>query len=226
MIAAERPGASADQGIYANRIELQNVKGRFPMPDISAHLRLAGEKGHIQVAGIYRRIEWDDLNNSPNYDLSGHANGWGVNVSSNIKLSRHVLRLQIVYGHGIENYMNDAPVDVGIKNNFSNPRQPIVGEALPILGLVGFLDLNWNSKWTSTVGYSRVDIKNSQAQSADAFKSGQYALVNILCHPVTGLMFGPEYQWGYRDNNSDGWHVPDNRIQFSIKYSFSFSVLN
>ena len=36
MFALERPGASGDQGNYADRIELQNIKARFPMPDISA----------------------------------------------------------------------------------------------------------------------------------------------------------------------------------------------
>jgi len=37
VFAAERPGASGDAGIYANRIELQNVQGRFPAPDLSTH---------------------------------------------------------------------------------------------------------------------------------------------------------------------------------------------
>ena len=134
MIAAERPGASADGGIYADRIELQGVKPRNPMPDITGHFRLSGKGGHIQVAGLYRRIQWDDLNATPTRDLSGHANGWGVNASSNIKLSKHVLHLQAVYGHGVENYMNDAPADVGIQNNFSNPKTPILGKALPALG--------------------------------------------------------------------------------------------
>ena len=36
-IAVERPGASADQGVYADRIELSNMKARFPLPDFSAH---------------------------------------------------------------------------------------------------------------------------------------------------------------------------------------------
>ena len=39
MVALERPGASADQGIYAGRIELEGVQGRFPLPDLSAHFR-------------------------------------------------------------------------------------------------------------------------------------------------------------------------------------------
>jgi hypothetical protein len=223
MIAAERPGASADQGIYANRIELGAVKPRFPVPDISGHIRWAGKEGHIQIAGLYRRIQWDDLNATPTRDLSGSANGWGVNVSSNFKLSKHVVRLQAVYGDGIENYMNDAPADVGIVNNFSNSKTPILGKALPILGLVGFLDLNWSDKFTSTVGYSRVDISTTNGQAPDAFKSGQYAVCNILFYPVKEVMFGPEFQFGYRDNKG-GFSVPDYRVQFSAKYNFAFKV--
>jgi hypothetical protein len=223
MIAAERPGASADQGVYAGRIELQDVKPRFPMPDISGHLRLAGNKGHVQIAGMYRRIQWDDLKATATRDLSGSVNGWGVNLSSNVKMSKHVWRLQVVYGQGVQNYMNDAPADVGIVNTFSDTKTPIHGKALPLLGLVGFLDLNWSSKLTSTIGYSRLDIDNTDAQSADSFKSGQYAIANVLFYPAKGFMLGPEFQWGYRDNKG-GWHTPDYRIQFSAKYNFSFRV--
>ena len=223
VVAAERPGASADQGVYAGRIELQDVKPRFPMPDISGHLRLVGDRGHVQIAGMYRRIQWDDLKATATRDISGSANGWGVNVSTNIKMSKHVWRLQAVYGQGVQNYMNDAPADVGIVNNFSNTKTPIVGKALPLLGLVGFLDLNWTSKVTSTIGYSRLDIRTTDGQSADAFKSGQYAIANVLFYPAKGFMLGPEFQWGYRDNRG-GWHTPDYRIQFSAKYNFSFRV--
>src|ERR1700749_2259982 len=34
VIALERPGASGDAGVYADRVELQNIKPRFPLPDI------------------------------------------------------------------------------------------------------------------------------------------------------------------------------------------------
>jgi hypothetical protein len=223
MIALERPGASADQGPYADRIELENVRPRFPLPDFSGHVRLAQEWGHFQAAGIVRKMKWDDLLED-RFDLSGSAIGWGVNLSSNVKFAKHILRLQAVYGHGIQNYMNDAPVDVGIENNFSNPVKPILGKALPLLGLVGFIDFTWNDKWTSTIGYSRVDIDNSDGQAPNAFKSGQYALANVLYYPAKGVMLGPEVQWGYRDNNSDGWHVDDVRVQFSFKYNFAYGL--
>jgi hypothetical protein len=221
VVALERPGASADQGDYADRIELQGVEAHFPMPDISAHWRLQDDWGHIQVAGILRQMEWEDTTPGP-VDLSGDDLGWGINVTSNIKLGNNVLRLSVVHGEGIQNYMNDAPEDVGIVPNPANPLLP-QGEALPMTGVVAFIDLNWSSTWTSTVGYSFLDIDNSAGQPANAFKKGQYALVNLLYHPTNNVMLGPEIQWGDRENFSDGFSSDDVRLQFSAKYSFAGS---
>jgi len=223
MIAIERPGASADQGIYAGRIELAGVTARFPAPDVTAQYRMAGKKGHIQVAGIYRRINYDDLNATPTLDFTGNVNSWGINVSSNIKLAKHLLRLQYVHGEGIENYMNDAPADIGVELNLSDPKTPLLGKALPITGVVSFLDLNWSDKWTSTVGYSFAGISNSDGQAGTALKDGHYALGNILYYPAKGVFLGPEIQWGKRENKN-GFTVNDYKIQFSAKYSFSYKV--
>src|SRR5207249_4705974 len=68
--ALERPGASADQGIYADRVELQGVKARFPVPDFSAEYHRATKWGYVELAGILRRIEWKDQNTDA-FDLSG-----------------------------------------------------------------------------------------------------------------------------------------------------------
>ena len=116
-IALERPGASADQGVYSDRIELQNIRGRFPLPDLSFEFRKAGKFGYMELAGILRRMEWEDLDpNSP--DLSGSATGWGINLSTNLNLgNKDIFRGQLVFGEGIQNYMNDAPVDVAIDGN-------------------------------------------------------------------------------------------------------------
>jgi hypothetical protein len=225
VVALERPGASADQGDYADRIELAGVVPHFPMPDISAHWRQVGDWGHFQIAGILRQMEWEDVAPGPGpLNLSGDDTGWGINLSSNLKLGNNVLRLQVVYGEGIQNYMNDAPADVGVRPNPGNPVQPILGEALPLLGVVAFIDVNWSSKWTSTFGYSLVDIDNSDGQSANAFKKGQYALANLLYHPTSKVFFGPELQWGDRENFSDGFSSDDVRLQFSARYDFGLSV--
>jgi DcaP outer membrane protein len=222
-IAIERPGASADQGIYAGRVELQGVTARFPLPDLSAQFHYAKGWGHVQAAGIVRKMKWDDLNGDA-LNLTGEATGWGINLSTNVKLQKHVFRGQVAYGHGVENYWNDAPVDVGIKNNFSNPTTPIVGEALPILGIVAFVDSNWTDKYSTTIGYSLVDIDNSDGQAPSAFKKGQYALANVMFYPTKGLMLGPEVQWGKRENFRDGFTSDDVRIQFSAKYNFGLSL--
>ncbi len=227
IIALERPGASADQGIYQDRIELQGVKGRFPLPDLSVQVRRSGKWGHVQLAGMLRRMQWDDTNAGKpgyTYDLSGKATGWGLHASTNVIVMKDTIRASVLYGEGIQNYMNDAPVDVGIQNNFSNPVTPIVGKALPIFALVAFYDRTWNDKWTSTIGYSYVDITNSDAQAASAFKTGQYALVNLLYYPTSNFFLGPELQWVKRENFKDGWKVDDVRIQFSAKYSFKTSI--
>lgn len=222
-LALERPGASADQGVYRDRIELTNIAPRFPAPDLTIQYRYEQEWGHFQVAGILRRIEWEDQN-PDQFDLSGEATGWGINLASVVNLGKNVLRLQVVYGEAIENYMNDAPADIGISNNFQDPVQPIVGEALPVLGVVAFLDLNWSERWTSTIGYSFVDIDNSDGQAADAFRKGKYSLVNLLYHPTEKVLFGPEIQWEKRENFTDGFESDDTRLQFSVKYNFGLTL--
>jgi hypothetical protein len=110
---------------------------------------------------------------------------------------------------------------------------PDVGEALPLLGVVAFYDRTWNDKFTSSFGYSMVDIDNSDGQTADAYRRGQYALANLLYYPVKNLMWGGEIQYGKRENNDDdgvdldGNQVDsfdDYRVQFSVKYNFSHTL--
>jgi hypothetical protein len=223
-LALERPGASGDQGVYADRVELQNIRARFPVPDISGEYRRGGKWGYGEVAGILRYIKWDDVL-ADRFDLSGDTWGWGVNLSSNLKASaKDTIRLQLVFGEGIQNYMNDSPVDIGIRNNFSNAVSPIEGKPLPIVGLVAFLDHTWNEKFTSAVGYSRQDNDNTDGQAPNAFKTGQYALGNLLYTPAPNVMVGGELQWGRRENNSDGFSSDGFKVQFSFKYNFSHKL--
>jgi hypothetical protein len=222
--ALERPGASADQGVYADRVELQGVKPHFPAPDFSFRFRHTGDWGHVQFSGIYRYMAWTDTNPGA-VDLSGNTSGWGVHLSTNVKTPmKGTVRASIVYGEGIENYMNDAPVDIGVEANPGNLRRPLTGTALPVLGVVGFYDFNWTEKFTSCFGYSLVKIENSEGQTADAFRKGQYALVNFLYYPVKNVMTGAEFQWGRRSNFKDGFGVDDYRIQISAKFNFDFSL--
>lgn len=223
-LALERPGASGDSGVLVDRVELQNVKGRNPIPDISGEYHIGGKRGYIEVAGMLGQMKWDDLL-ADQYELSGSATRWGLNFSSNVKMGeRTTLRAQVVYGEGIQNYMNDAPVDVGIVRNPGNARTPIKGEAIPILGTVVFVDHNWNDKWSTAVGYSSTDTDNREGQDATAYRLGQYALGNILYSPVPGVVVGGELQWGRREMFKDPYVGEGLKVQFSFKYNFSASI--
>jgi hypothetical protein len=235
--ALERPGASGDGGIYSEYPQLTDIKGRFPYPDVSAEYRWGQSWGYIEAAGIVRYIKWDDMGREA-YDLSGDALGWGINLSAGVTVGEmDRLHAQVVYGEGVENYMNDATVDVGIKKlTGPPPTDPSaaldVAELLPVTGVVLFYDHYWNKEWSSTFGYSRLDIKNSDGQTDEAFKNGQYALVNLMHYPAKDVMIGAEFQYGRRENRAESKivgnegfkSVDDYRIQFSFKYNFSLSI--
>jgi outer membrane DcaP-like protein len=228
QIAAERPGASADAGRFADRIELQNIVARFPWPDLSTGVWYQDPKwGHVKLAGIVRSIRWDDVL-ADTFDLSGGTTGAGASLSAVLKAGKNdVFRLQGVYGRGIQNYFNDAPVDIGVVTNVGNRRRPLLGEALPVWGAVAFLDHNWTKVWSTSVGYSGVWIDNSDGQRPEDFHIGQYGTLNLLNQPIPNVMIGGEFQWGRRANfgavqaNGDPFRVNDFRLQFSFKYSYS-----
>ncbi len=221
VFALEMPGASGDGGVYGDRVELSYVTPQLQLPDLTGHYRFARKFGYVQLGGIVRSIKWK-YNGADTIDLSGSAIGWGVSLSTGLNLGKKiVVHLQGVYGEGVENYFNDAPVDIGVQNNFSDTYRPIKGVALPDMGLVAFVDFNWSKKLTSSAGYSTTIITNSDGQKPDAFKQGQYAAANLLCYPWPGVMAGVELQWIMRNNYSDGFSSSATKINFSFKYSFS-----
>ena len=225
MVALERPGASADLGRVQDRDIIQGVQFRFPAPDISGHVRYGGKRTYLQLAGMFRYIAWDDNAPTATTNISGHSYGWGVHASSNVGMyGKDTIKWSIVYGHGVENYMNDAPVDIAPKANLANLRTPIIGDALPVLGVVSFYDHYWNEKWSSSLGYSLVNISNAALQTPDAFHRGQYGLIDLLYYPVKDVMVGSEFIWGRRGNFADGFTFDDYHLQFSFKYNFSYKL--
>jgi len=221
FIALERPGAGADKGTISipELPSLDSVKAQLSAPDVSAHFKKRGKWGSVQLAGILRPIKWKDtrVNNFGN-DLSGSVTGWGANLSAVLNLGKStVFRGSYVYGEGIENYMQDAPNDVGTVINGNS----IEGEALPVSGIVAWLDHNWNPKVWTSLGYSTVSIDNTEtANGTTSYKKGQYALLTIGTTPFTNTMAAIEFQYGQREGE-DGFKADCTKIQVSFKYNFS-----
>ena len=221
--ALERPGASADQGEYQARLsgpdDGAELVPHFPLPDFSFEYRKAGSFGYVELAGIARSMKWEDIDDSGE-DYSGDAFGWGLNLTTNLKVgTSDVIRAGVVYGEGVQNYMNDAPADVAIDDSGSTPK----GVAIPMLGISAFVDHTWSEKFTSALGYSMIDIDNQTGQNPGSFSKGQYAIFNIMYYPVQNAMAGIEFQWGDRENFEDDFTSDIFKVQFSFKYNFSQS---
>jgi len=221
FIALERPGAGADKGTISipELPSLDSVKAQLSAPDVSAHFKKRGKWGSVQLAGILRPLKWKDtrVNNFGN-DLSGSVTGWGANLSAVLNLGKStVFRGSYVYGEGIENYMQDAPNDVGTVINGNS----IDGKALPVSGIVAWLDHNWNPQVWTSLGYSTVSIDNTEtANGTTSYKKGQYASLTIGTTPFTNTMAAIEFQYGQREGE-DGFKADITKIQLSFKYNFS-----
>jgi hypothetical protein len=151
----------------------------------------------------------------------------GCELSSNLYFGankRDTVRLQFVIGEGIENYMNDAPVDVVAKANPSDPVRPVRGEPLPITGVVAFLDHKWNEQWSSTGGYSRIDVDNQNGRAAERISGRRIRPRQPALLPSPECDGGAEFQWGRRENFADGFRSDGAKLQFSFRYNFSHKI--
>jgi hypothetical protein len=222
-IALEAPGASGDGGEFTDALELDGIHARNKYPALSAEYRFGRPWGHVEIAGLLRQIAWVDLGTDP-VDLSGEDLGWGVNLSSVVRLGdKRTARGQIVMGEGIQNYMLDPSVDVGIHRDPAAPGAigPDDAKAIGVIGVSLFYDHRWNERFSSTTGFSLQDNDNLAGQLDSAFARGTYALLNLLHYPAPSVMYGVELQYGKRENFADGWSSEVYRVQFSFRYSFS-----
>ena len=207
-IALEQPGTNVD----TTSVGFANASSRNILPDFTAQYRLDRGWGHVQASGILRSIGFQTPS-APGGNPSGNELGWGINLAAAYKtFGKDQLLGQVVYGHGIANYMNDAAIDLATDASGS-------AEAVPLLGWLVYYDHYWTPKLSSTIGYSETRQYPTGGQAFNAFKSGEYASANLLFYPVKNVMFGGELLWGRREN-INGDSGDDTRFQFSVKYSF------
>lgn len=225
-LAAEKPGNDIDPGnIREFDPDLgSSIKNDEKMPDFTAHYRYDGGWGHVQLAGILRRVGFETVGAVDN-EPKGHKTGWGVNLTSNIKVfDKDVIHLGAVYGEGIASYMNDGGTDLGPKGQIIVlPDGTLTGlraDVVPLYGLTAYYDHVWSETLSSSIGWSQTKVDNLSFQAADAFTYGQYASVNLLWTPAKRILMGAEFLWGQRKDNN-GAKGDDSRLQFSFKYAFS-----
>jgi hypothetical protein len=174
--------------------------------------------GHAQAAGIVRYLGYRHSDDTTSGE--GSAVGWGAHASGVAKLGsgfpNATFRLSAVYGRGIANYMNDGGVDLA-------PTSSGRFDAVPLLGVVYFLDFSLTESCGASLGYSFTAVDNTSGQTSDAFRRGDYASFTLLYSPLSNVLTGASYTWGRRVDN-DGESGVDQRAQVSVKYSFSSLV--
>ncbi len=206
-----------------------NIRGTEEIPDLTGQVRYGGDWGHVQLAGVARKVGYDTVGTVDN-EPKGSEFGWGLNGTGVFTVKPATFRLGVVYGEGIASYMNDGGMDLAPSANLGPvppifPPPPVSGtlleaETVPLLGVSAYVDLQWTDELSSALGYSFTKVDNTNFQDATAFHKGEYASANLLWSPESRLMTGIELLWGQRTDN-DGAKGSDLRVQTSFKVSFS-----
>jgi hypothetical protein len=217
-IAIEKPSNDLDPGTLRTTDPSfgANLQNDEKLPDLTAQYRRKEHWGHVQLAGILRRVGYDTLG-TPDNSPKGHKLGWGFDLTGNYKLADYgKIILSGVYGRGVASYMNDGGTDLAANGTISSPE----ASAVPLFGLTAYYEHAWSEHWNSTIGYSRTQVENRSLQAGNAFHSGEYSSANVLYIPNKKVLIGAEFLWGRRRDN-DGNQGNDVRSQISFKYSFS-----
>ncbi|MFY0625024.1 MAG: hypothetical protein JXR07_01935 [Reichenbachiella sp.] len=217
LFAIEKPSQDYSRYLEIDSLvqpALQNI------PDFVTHYEIRWKKGHFQLAGVARAIEYQDQNNN-----TQRLFGWGFNLSgSQIFGERDTFIWQGAGGEGIARYL--VSFGGGGWDAIPNFEGHLI--TVPVYG--GYLGYQhfWNkaqpielekSSFSSTIVYGYVHLKNPLGDPAPSLLTGSYASANIYWHVVGPLNFAAEAIYGFRTDEYES--SGDNlRIQFIMEYNF------
>jgi hypothetical protein len=192
-----------------------------PTPDGAVRLRKEFQRGHFQVAGIFRDVA--AFVTQGEAAKTGSVLGWGVNVSSGVRTSgKDNLIIAAVAGHGISRYIQDTS-GLGIDAEVTGvPTKPHL-EATPDIGVDAAYQHYWVTTLRSSLVYSYAGVQNAALSSfvpGTTYNHGDYMAANLIWNPFrSSLNVGAEFLYGWQmlANGTKG-NAP--RIQFSAKYNF------
>jgi hypothetical protein len=183
-----------------------------PSPDGVIRLRQEFERGHFQVAGLFRSIAA--------FLPDGRTDsvfGWGVNASAGVKtFGKDNIVFGVAAGHGISRYLQDTS-GLGIDAEVASATNPHL-QATPSVGVVAAYQHYWLKTLRSSVTYSYAAVNNTDLATS-VYNHGTYTATNIIWNPYGSLNVGAEFLYGWVVRQ-DGQKANAPRIQFSAKYSF------
>ena len=184
-----------------------------PTPDGAIRLRKEFERGHFQVAGLFRSISA--------YLPNGRSDsvfGWGVNTSLGFKtVGKDNFIIAVAAGRGISRYIQDTS-GLGIDAEPANLASPHL-EATPAVGAEAAYQHYWFNKLRSNAIYSYVAVNNTDLATSSTYNHGTYMGGNLIWNPRGSLNLGGEVLYGWIVEQSC-MKANDTRFQVSAKYSF------
>ncbi len=187
-----------------------------PAPDGTVRLRKEFERGHIQVAGLFRSI---GAFVAPGPDQkTGSVFGWGINTSLGFNtFGRDNIIFAVAAGHGISRYIQDTS-GLGID---AEPASGVTTHlvATPAVGIEASYQHYWTKRLRSSAIYSYAAVNNTDLAALDTYNHATYTGTNLIWNPGGSLNVGAEFLYGWAMEQS-GQKANAPRIQFSAKYSF------
>jgi hypothetical protein len=192
-----------------------------PAPDGAIRLRQEFDRGHFQIAGLFRSIAA--------FLPDGRTDsvfGWGVNASAGVRtFGKDNLILAVASGRGISRYLQDTS-GLGIDAEPGSITNPHL-EATPAVGVEGAYQHYWMKTLRSSAVYSYAAVNNTDLISLftnspttnHIYNHGTYTGANLIWNPIGSLNVGAEFLYG-STMLQDAGKANAPRIQFSAKYSF------
>jgi hypothetical protein len=184
-----------------------------PSPDGTIRFRNEWERGHIQLASVFRELGVKLPNG-----LEDSVFGWGVNATGGMRVyGKDNFVLQVAYGDGISRYVGDtAPLglDAAPRN-----QTDLALRALPLFATNGSYQHYWSPVLRSSATFALVQVQNTGFQSANTYHKGTYSSANLIWNVVGSLNLGAEFIYGWVQEKS-GVTANAPRIQFTGRYTF------
>ena len=148
-LALERPGASGDQGVYSDRIELQDIRAALPAARLLRRLQADGRTGATsRAAGILRPSSGTTCSTTSSTCPATRPGGASTSApTSRRPRATRAAAVRVRRGHpelherlaGGHRHPEQLP----------EPLTPILGKPVPIVGIVAFVDHTWNEKFST-----------------------------------------------------------------------------
>jgi len=180
-------------------------------PDLAARVRYEGDFGHLQLAGLSRRIAVTA--ESPLGTRNWNVNGTGVSLSGSLKtFGDDTLLWQAVTGKGVGRYFNDPLSATGVALG-SDRRFELVRSS----GATLYYQHKWAPDWMTVAGVSTLWVSDEGLRPPDALRRVVYASANLLHRLTPTLIVGGEALWG-EATQVGGASATNVRVQISLRY--------